>query len=201
MVDSAGDLLVFDDGNFSEDSTFLISQWFAHVPRDALAKNFGVPESAFAHIPEKQLYIFNAPVPPPLAADMVADPLGVPNPFVPHDGDDSGHHSRWPGARHQQQGFQGVREYRRGLYRNRPGGMRELHWHPTSPEWQYYISGRARMTVFGSGENSRTFDYQAGDVGYVPRTMGHYIENAGDEPVRYLEMFTGPRYTDGSLQQ
>ena len=82
-----------------------------------------------------------------------------------------------------------------------PGGMRELHWHPTSPEWQYYISGRARMTVFGSGENSRTFDYQAGDVGYVPRTMGHYIENAGDEPVRYLEMFTGPRYTDGSLQQ
>ena len=57
------------------------------------------------------------------------------------------------------------------------------------------------MTVFGSGENSRTFDYQAGDVGYVPQTMGHYIENTGDEPVRYLEMFVGPRYNDVSLEQ
>ena len=57
------------------------------------------------------------------------------------------------------------------------------------------------MTVFASGNNSRTFDYQAGDVGYVPRPMGHYIENTGDEPVRYLEMFKSPRYTDVSLQQ
>jgi oxalate decarboxylase/phosphoglucose isomerase-like protein (cupin superfamily) len=57
------------------------------------------------------------------------------------------------------------------------------------------------MTVFASGTNSRTFDYEAGDVGYVPRTMGHYIENIGSEPVRYLEMFTGPRYSDVSLEQ
>ena len=82
-----------------------------------------------------------------------------------------------------------------------PGGMRELHWHPLSDEWQYYISGQARMTVFGSGENSRTFDYQAGDVGYVPRTMGHYVENTGNETVRFLEIFTGPRYSDVSLSQ
>ena len=35
-----------------------------------------------------------------------------------------------------------------------PGGMRELHWHPNANEAQYYISGRARMTVYaadGSG--------------------------------------------------
>ena len=36
-------LLVFDDGNFSEDSTFLISDWFTHTPKEVLAKNFGVP--------------------------------------------------------------------------------------------------------------------------------------------------------------
>ena len=40
-------LLVFDDGNFSEDSTFLITDWFAHTPKEVLAKNFGVPESTF----------------------------------------------------------------------------------------------------------------------------------------------------------
>src|SRR6202022_1305029 len=44
-------LLVFDDGNFSENETFLISDWFAHTPRAVLAKNFGVPEAAFAHLP------------------------------------------------------------------------------------------------------------------------------------------------------
>ena len=44
-------LLVFDDGNFSENETFLISDWFAHTPTEILAKNFGVPEDAFADIP------------------------------------------------------------------------------------------------------------------------------------------------------
>ena len=33
--------LVFDGGIFDEDSTFLISDWFKHVPPEVLAKNFG----------------------------------------------------------------------------------------------------------------------------------------------------------------
>jgi oxalate decarboxylase len=63
-------LLAFDDGHFSEDSTFLITDWFAHTPKDVLAKNFGVPASAFDRIPEKELYIFNAPMPPALQVDL-----------------------------------------------------------------------------------------------------------------------------------
>jgi oxalate decarboxylase len=39
------------------------------------------------------------------------------------------------------------------------------------------------MTVFASGGKARTFDYQGGDVGYVPFAMGHYVENTGDKPV------------------
>jgi oxalate decarboxylase family bicupin protein len=38
-------LLVFD-----EDNTFLISDWFKHVPNDVLAKNFGAPASAFVEL-------------------------------------------------------------------------------------------------------------------------------------------------------
>ena len=37
-------LLVFDDGKFSEGNTTLISDWTRHTPREALAKNWGVPE-------------------------------------------------------------------------------------------------------------------------------------------------------------
>ncbi len=81
-----------------------------------------------------------------------------------------------------------------------PGAMREIHWH-AKDEWQYYISGRGRMTVFASGEKARTFDYQAGDVGYVPFAMAHYVQNLGDEPLRFLEMFRSARFMDVSLNQ
>ncbi len=60
--------------------------------------------------------------------------------------------------------------------------MRELHWHPNTDEWQYYIGGQGRMGVFASAGQARTFDFQAGDVGYVPFAMGHYVENTGYTP-------------------
>lgn len=63
-------LLAFDDGAFSEDSTFLITDWFAHTPKDVLARNFGTPETRFDKIPQKELYIFNARMPGSLADDL-----------------------------------------------------------------------------------------------------------------------------------
>ena len=45
--DGAEFLLVFDDGNFSEYETVLLTDWMAHTPHDVLAKNFGV--SAAGH--------------------------------------------------------------------------------------------------------------------------------------------------------
>src|SRR6266481_4619640 len=58
-------LLVFDDGNFSENETFLITDWFAHTPRGVLAKNFGVTKDAFANLPTHERYIFPGKVPGP----------------------------------------------------------------------------------------------------------------------------------------
>jgi hypothetical protein len=46
----------------------------------------------------------------------------------------------------------------------KPGSMRELHWHPNADEWQYYKQGSARMTVFNTGPQANTTDFQAGDV-------------------------------------
>ncbi len=57
----------------------------------------------------------------------------------------------------------------------KPGAMREMHWHPNNDEWQYYLSGTGSMTVFAANGNARTFDYRAGDVGYVPFAFGHYV--------------------------
>ena len=82
-----------------------------------------------------------------------------------------------------------------------PGGMRELHWHPNANEAQYYISGQARMTVFAADATAGTFDYQPGDVGFVPRNMGHYIENTGTTKLQFLELWRTDKFADVSLRQ
>jgi oxalate decarboxylase len=82
-----------------------------------------------------------------------------------------------------------------------PGGMRELHWHPNADEWQYYISGKARMTVIGAGARARTMDFEPGDVGYVEKTLPHYIDNIGNEDLRFVEIFRASRFEDLSLSE
>src|SRR5437016_10625982 len=82
-----------------------------------------------------------------------------------------------------------------------PGGLRELHWHPNADEWQYYINGKGRMTVVATGNRARTMDFQAGDVGYVQKTLLHYIENTGDTDLVFLEMFKSGYYQDLSLSE
>jgi oxalate decarboxylase len=199
-------LLVFDDGNFSENETFLITDWFAHTPREVLAKNFGVPESAFAGIPvdvDHERYIFSGEVPGPILPDEVDSPAGpVPQQYsyrlMAQDPVlAAGGRARIVDSSN----FPVATTIAAALVEVEPGALRELHWHPNTDEWQYYIAGRGRMSVFASGGKARTFDYRAGDVGYVPFAMGHYIENTGDEPLRFLEMFRSDHFADVSLNQ
>lgn len=198
-------LLVFDDGNFSENNTFLLTDLFKHTPREILAKNFGVPEKAFADIPldvEHERYIFSGQVPGSLFKEMPKSSAGpVPQTFS--------HHMMaqepiiCPGGWVRitdSTNFPAASTIAAALVNINPGGMREIHWHPHD-EWQYYISGHGRMTVFASGEHARTFNYQAGDVGYVPFSMSHYVENQGEEPLLYLEIFRTNKFTDFSLNQ
>lgn len=82
-----------------------------------------------------------------------------------------------------------------------PGAMREIHWHTTSPEWNYFLQGSARITVFAAPSSARTFDFTAGSVGYIPAAASHYIENTGDEDVIFLEVLQAPKFTDISAAQ
>ncbi len=195
-------LLVFDDGNFSEEETFLLTDWLAHTPKDVLAKNFGVPESAFAHIPEKELWIFQADVPGPLAADRVAGAGPVPLSFSYRMLAQEPMRMKGGTVRVADSSvFPASKTIAAALVEVEPGGMRELHWHTNVDEWQFYISGEARMTVFASVNNARTFNFQAGDVGAVPFPMGHYIENIGKATLRFLEIFRSDHFADVSLAQ
>ena len=150
-VDGCEFLLVFDDGSFSEDSTFLLTDWLAHTPKDVLAKNFGVPESAFAeHSREGALHLPGRS-PGPLAADRMGGAGAGPEIQPPDAGAGADpHHGRHRAHHRFHATSRPRRRSRRRWSRSSPGGMRELHWHPNGDEWQYYLSGKGRMTVFGS---------------------------------------------------
>jgi oxalate decarboxylase len=196
-------LLVFDDGDFDEDNTFLLSDWFKHTPNDVLAKNFGPPASMFGHTPDpSELYIFSAPIPGPLASDQF--------PGSPRVAERMSHRMMAQQPIRSKGGtvritdtsvFPASKTISAALVEVEPGGMRELHWHPNTDEWQYYIEGQARMGVFASAGQARTFDFMAGDVGFVPFAMGHYVENTGTTPLRFLEIFKSDYYADVSLNQ
>jgi oxalate decarboxylase family bicupin protein len=50
-------LLVFDNGDFNEDSTFLASELFLRNPKSVLSKDLQTPISSFDHLPTDQLYV------------------------------------------------------------------------------------------------------------------------------------------------
>src|SRR5271166_1106365 len=195
-------LLVFNDGNFNENETFLVTDFLAHIPKEVLAKNFGVPESAFANIPKEELYIFESQVPVPLAADRVVGAGPVPMIYSHRLMDQEPIQTKGGRVRIvDSSNFRAAKEIAAALVEVEPGGMRELHWHPNSDELQYHIAGESRMTVYASGSTAATFDYQPGDVAYVPKSMPHYIENTGRTTLRYLELWQSDKFSDVSLRQ
>lgn len=195
-------LLAFDDGHFDENATFLVSDWFAHTPKEVLAKNFNVPIKAFDKIPEKELYIFKSDVPGPLTAERLKGAGPVPRWFSHRMMAQAPIRTKSGTVRiADSRNFPAAQTIAAALVEIEPGGMRELHWHANGDEWQYYLSGQGRMTVFASGGTAATFDYRAGDVGYIPKFMPHYVENTGKTTLRFLELFRSDHFEDISLAQ
>ena len=141
-------LLVFDSGDFSENETFLITDWFNHTPREVLAKNFGV---ASRHSTTSR---------PTSSTPGTCSPARC--------------RRRWPTTRHRtrqrsrpqsytwhmhaqepiktpggqmritdSRNFTVSKTIAAALVEIEPGAMRELHWHPNADEWQYYLRARA----------------------------------------------------------
>ena len=80
-----------------------------------------------------------------------------------------------------------------------PGAVRELHWHPNADEWQYVLSGRGRITVFGAHGRVRTAEYGPGMVVFAQQGFGHYVENIGREPLKFFALFNSPTFEEISI--
>jgi oxalate decarboxylase len=197
-------VLAFDNGASSEFNTLLVTDWLAHTPPDILAKNFGVPVEAFRNIPLHNKWIFQGKVPGPLAEAQasVASKPGEPEfPFVfslsastPHKVTKSGRTQVADSTN-----FHVAKTVASALVTVKPGGMREMHWHPNADEWQYYLKGTGRMTVFNTGPAAMTADFHPGDIGYVKKSLGHYVENTGSTDLVFVAVFKADRYEEVSL--
>ncbi|KAI9849810.1 MAG: hypothetical protein M1837_000022 [Sclerophora amabilis] len=201
-------LLVFDDGEFSEENTFLASELFLRNPRSVLSKNLNVDLSAFDNLADDQLWIFNGTAAPAnIQKQNITGAAGV----IPRDRSYTYHFSEQepfevPGGGGNVKivdplTFPIAEKFSAALVTVRPGAMREIHWHINSDEWNFFLQGMARTTVFIAPESSRTFDYSAGDVGYIPQSSSHYIENVGNEDVIFLEVLQASKFTDISVGQ
>jgi oxalate decarboxylase len=203
-------ILSFDDGYFSEDHTFSISDWVAHTPRSVVSRTLGVTEEDIARFPKDEVYFAQGPVPAPGLGNreggLRSSSAGErPSLVTTH---------RYPLTAQSPREFAGgtlrlvtVEEFpisttmTGAILDLEPGAIREMHWHPNADEWQYYISGNARMTVFMAQGNAETVEFEAGDVGYAPQGSGHYIENVGDDVCRALLTFNSGHYQEIGLSE
>src|SRR5262249_39305027 len=181
--------------------TFSISDWVGHIPPEVLGKYFGVPAATFANFPKREVYIAKGPVPPPLPAAPPPGSLDY-GPLTHRYRLLAQRPETYPGGPNRlvlQRQFPISTTITGALMQIKPGALREPHWHPNADEWQYYISGRARLSVFGSHGRIRTDELNAGDVGYVPQSYGHYIENIGNEDVELVIALNNGTYESISL--
>jgi oxalate decarboxylase len=196
-------VLVFDEGDQSEYGTLLLTDWLAHTSPELLAKNFGVPQDTFKNIPLQDLWIFQGKEPGPLSADQeaVASAGLPPYPFT----------YRLTASAPLKQNASGTiqladsnifkvsKTIAAAIETIKPGGVREMHWHPNADEWQYWIKGEGRMTVFDAGPRSQTADFRPGDIGYVKRSQGHIIQNTGKTDLQFVAVFKVAEYQEVGL--
>ena len=176
----------------------------AHTPKSVISKNFNLAPEVFAHIPSGEKYIFQGSLPGSIDSEK---PHGK---GVKKSKEKFTHHMMAQEPKRTSGGSVRITDSKNFPISKTiaaahvtiaPGAIREMHWHPNADEWSFFIGGRARVTIFGAEGTARTFDYVPGDVGIVPRNMGHFVENIGDEPVEMLEVFRADEFRDFSLFQ
>ncbi|KAF9773133.1 hypothetical protein IL306_009095 [Fusarium sp. DS 682] len=206
LADENEYLLVFDEADFDKiGTTFMVDDWINHTPKDILAKNFGVNASVFENVTNPNPYILPGTPTSRNVTDGPAGKLSGNSSFVyrtfEHDPEKIG----GTGGKFwkiDSTNFPASKTLAATFVTLKPGGLRELHWHPNAEEWLYFHQGKAKATVFIGNAAARTFDFSAGDTAAFPDNSGHYIENTSeDEDLIWIEVYKSDRVADISLTQ
>jgi len=197
-------VICFDDGDASEFNTLLVTDWIAHTPPSVLASNFAVSAGTFAKAPLHNLWTFQGKVPGDLDTvrkTMIGDASSPPEPFTFSLASSPNLNKTKSGTVQlaDSSNFKVSATIAAVVQTVPPGAVRAMHWHPNADEWQYYIKGKARMGVFNTGPHVVTMDFNPGDIGYVPKNYGHYVQNIGDTDMQFFAVFRTPKFAEFSL--
>lgn len=189
-------ILIFDNGDFSEDHTFSITDFLSSVPKEVAAKNLNISLDEVSNLYQGEAYFAQCEV-PTQNNGLLANDIH-PQLLSPH---------RFPLAAQQPHVFNGgsqklvtekefpiSKTIAASILEIEPGAMREMHWHPNADEWQYFLEGTAEMGVFMAEHNIFIEQYEAGDIGYAPMGAGHYIKNTGETTLKVLVGFNSGEY-------
>ncbi len=195
-------ILVFDDGHFSEFGTFSVTDWMNLAPPEILARNLGVSVEAVRSLPKGEVYICPGKIPPAAPEALLnGDPSSnqFPHKFRLTKAPYHVKNAKGSIKLVTQTEFPIQTTLSAAIEELQPGAIRELHWHPNSDEWQYYLAGKARVGIFGAHRRYLTAEFSKGNVGFIKQGFGHYVENIGNEPLRFLAMFNTPHFQEISL--
>ncbi|MHB1936750.1 MAG: cupin domain-containing protein [Acidobacteriaceae bacterium] len=195
-------ILVFDNGYFSEFGTFSLTDWLGHTPADVLSRNLNLPAARVRRFPPKEAYILQGKIPP--APEPLLNPQPIENQFQHKFRLAAAEPFVSPGGEER---FVSSKEFpiqttmTASIMDLKPGALREMHWHPNADEWQYYITGRSRVSVFGAHGRVATEEFGPGQVGFIKQGFGHYVQQIGEEPTSILILFNSPFYEQISLSE
>ena len=194
-------LLGFDNGHFSEFGSFSVTDWIANTSPAVLTRALGLQASVLGKFPKKEVYIGPGEVPAAPIESLRNGEL-QPSQFSHKYRLDQQPPRVFPGGKEfivSQKEFPIQNTITASRMLLQPGALREPHWHPHADEWQYYVRGRSRVTIFGSHGRVRTEEFGPGQVGFVLQGYGHFIEQVGDEPTELLILFNSGEYQEISL--
>ncbi|OTB06039.1 hypothetical protein M426DRAFT_319404 [Hypoxylon sp. CI-4A] len=199
-------LLVFDDGGFSELDTFLATEMMMRTPVSVWAKNLQTDTKTLDSIPDAEKYIFKGtPAPSNITEQNITSSAGSlwgPTGYTYHWSQQEFHNTTGGSVKIlDPSSFPIAETFSAALVVLEPGAMREIHWHTDSDEWSYFLQGSARITIYDAPAASATYDFTAGDVAYIQKSRGHYVENTGTGDVVFLEVLQAKKFSDISAAQ
>lgn len=195
-------ILAFDDGLYSENGTFGISDWMSRLDLKSLERALGMPGGDLSKIPAGETYIMQGDVipldSPQARAEKILDRqrthrfrlMAQP----PHASSEGGTihvaaASEFPMSTTMTAMF----------LKLKAGAVQQPHWHVNANEWQYVIKGRNRVTLFATDKRMAVAELGPGDCAYLPRGCGHTIENIGDEDSETVGVWDSGTFSESTL--
>lgn len=174
-----------------------ISQMISYFPSDVVSENLGVPLDVLKTFPQQIIVVTEGPKPPQRVPEST-NPLPLSPVFQLDNGTcgQTGVGGYYYQVRQEQFPISSTMS---GAWMHlEAGALRDIHWHPNADEMQFVLKGKVKVGIYGMNGVNDTFTISAGDVGFVPKGLMHYIE-AIDGPVDVLLTFNSPNWATQEL--